>query len=97
MLSEGSSTTVTRDPRKEFPMDPTQTRIHVRHRIDALAEEARVERLAAIQRRAHGDEHVAHPSLDDVERHPAGGVRGTVGRALIELGSVIAGPDARHA
>ncbi len=75
--------------RKNQTVHSTDQHAHVQHRLQALAEEAAAQRLAASQRRLHREEHEAHPAL--VHDHAAGGMRGTLGRMLIGLGTAIAG------
>jgi hypothetical protein len=70
-------------------MDPINQHANVRHRIDALTAEAAAERLAARERRRRLAEQEFHPTLPS--RHASAGVRGTVGRLLIGLGTAIAG------
>jgi hypothetical protein len=80
-------------------MHPIDKHANVEYRHTALAREAERERLVAAGRRHHREEHDLHPTLD--HHHPAAGVRGTVGRLLIGLGTAIAGSgpeaDARRA
>lgn len=76
-------------------MHPVDIDVHVQHRIESLTADARAERLAAAHRRAGRNAHLVHPGRD--RRHPAAGIRAMLGRALIGLGTVIAGQDARRA
>jgi hypothetical protein len=71
------------------PMHPIHQDIHVAYRHDELTRQAAAERLATAQRQHHVEEHEAHPTL--VHDHAATGMRGTVGRLLIALGTTIAG------
>lgn len=65
-------------------MHPIQNDAHIEYRLATLVHEADAERLAAAQRRLHRGEH---------EAHAATGLRRTVGRLLIGLGTAIAGSN----
>lgn len=70
-------------------MNPVPDRANVDYHIASLEADARAERLAAMQRRLHVEEHAVHPSLD--HRHVPGALRRTLGHAIIVLGAAIAG------
>jgi len=93
-INTETNTTRTMPGGRSSPMNPIQRHANVQYRIDSLLAAADAERLAALQRQVHVEEHAVHPSLG--HSHAPTGIRRMLGHALIGLGSAIAGasPDA---